>query len=111
MIYEESKGSNSGIITTEEEIKAYNVVKTIVALSSKIKNKELERISYRDMKGSFAIIVDGNQRKKICSLMLGEKSKAVEIAGQKFELEDASIASLTGVKRELIDSAIHVLSE
>ena len=67
---QEIQNSNSGIITTGEEIKAYNVIKTILAMSSKIKNSEMERISYRDMKGSFAILIDDNGRKKICSLIL-----------------------------------------
>ena len=53
IIKHEAATSNSGIITTDEEIKAYNVIKTIMAMSSKFKNADLDRISYRDLKGKF----------------------------------------------------------
>ena len=101
--------SNSGIITTSEEIKAYNVIKTILAMSSKIKNNDMERISYRDMKGSFAIIADDNIRKKICSLILRENKKQIEITHNTYDLTDASITSLTEFKKELVGSAMELL--
>lgn len=101
--------SNSGIITTAEEIKAYNIIKTIIAMSSKIKNSELERITFRDMKGSFAILVDDNARKKICSLVLTDKKKTLDIGDSCFDLEDTSTTSLTTYKRELVNSALNCL--
>ena len=52
IVQKEISESNSGINTTVEEIKAYNVIKTILAMSSKIKTVELDRISYRDLKNS-----------------------------------------------------------
>ena len=102
----EASISNSGIITTDEEIKAYNVIKTIMAMSSKFKNNDLQRISYRDLKGKFLVLFDDNQKKKICSLILKEKSKVVEINGEKFPLEDTSIASITKLKKQLLESAL-----
>ena len=72
LVKEEASKSNSGIITTEEEIKAYNVVKTILAMSSKFKNSDLDRISFRDLKGFFLILFDDNQKKRICSLIFKE---------------------------------------
>lgn len=102
----EAATSNSGIITTEEEIKAYNVIKTIMAMSSKFKNNDLERISYRDLKGSFLVLFDDNQKKRICSLILKENSKVIEIDGNKHQLEDTSIASITKLKKELVESAL-----
>lgn len=110
VIQHEVASSNSGIITTEEEIKTFNVVKTIIALSSKINNKDLERISYRDLKGSFTILVDENQNKKICALILKERSKSIVINSNNYNLEDTTVVSLTKFKKELIESAIDKLS-
>lgn len=106
IIQKEISESNSGIITTVEEVKAYNVVKTILAMSSKIKNTDLERIGYRDLKNMFLIIVDDKQNKKICSVVFKEKSKVIEIDGYRFELEDVSISSITKLKKELTESAL-----
>lgn len=109
IIKKEIAESNSGVITTDEEKKAYNVIKTILAMSPKIKNTELDRISFRDMKNVFNILVDDKQTKNICSLRFSDKSKVIEIDGYKFELDEVNIASITKLKKELIDSAIKSL--
>lgn len=106
IIQKEISESNSGIITTVEEIKAYNVIKTILAMSSKIKPADLERITYRDLKNSFLIIVDDKQTKNICSLVFKEKLKAIDISGNRFELDDVSVSSITKLKKELTESAL-----
>ena len=106
IIQKEISESNSGIITTAEEIKAYNVIKTILAMSSKIKAADLERISYRDLKNSFLIIVDDKQTKNICSLVFKEKLKAIDINGNRFELDDVTVTSITKLKKELTESAL-----
>lgn len=110
VIRKEIADSNTGIITTEDEIKAYNVVKTILAMSSKIKDPQLARISYRDMKNKFAVIVDGNQTKNICSVVFKEKVKIIEINNRRFELEEVTVASITKLKKDLIESALEYLS-
>ncbi|MCF6132501.1 type I restriction enzyme HsdR N-terminal domain-containing protein [Flavobacterium wongokense] len=106
VIKKEIAASNSGIITTDEEIKAYNVVKTILAMSSKIKEPQLSRITYRDMKNKFAIIVDENQNKNICSFVFKEKVKTVEINGFRYDLEEVTVATITKLKKELLESAL-----
>jgi len=106
IIKDEAAKSNSGIITTEEEIKAYNVIKTIMAMSSKFKNADLDRISYRDLKGSFLVLFDDNQKKRICSLIFKENSKHIEIGNDKFPLDDTNIASITNLKKQLVESAL-----
>lgn len=106
IIKHEASLSNSGIITTDEEIKAYNVIKTIMAMSSKFKNNDLQRISFRDLKGKFLVLFDDNQQKKICSLILKEKSKIIEIGGDKFPLVDTNIATITKLKKQLLESAL-----
>jgi hypothetical protein len=103
ILKKEASESNTGIYTTEEEIKAYNVIKTIMAM---FKNTYLDRIGYRDLKGSFLVLVDDNQKKRICSLILKENSKSIEIEGKKHSLEDTSIASFTKLKKQLVESAL-----
>jgi hypothetical protein len=110
IVQKEISESNSGIITTVEEIKAYNVIKTILAMSSKIKTIDLDRISYRDLKNSFLIIVDEKQTKNICSLVFKEKLKAIDINGDRYELEDVSVSSITKLKKELTESAFSNLA-
>lgn len=109
IIDKEIKDSNSGIITTAEEIKVYNIVKTILAMSSKIKDAELSRISYRDFKGSFAIIVDDSSRKKVCSLFLHKNQ--IQINNDTFDLKGTNTTSLTEFKKELVASALSQLKE
>jgi hypothetical protein len=52
---------DSEIVTTEEEIEAFYIVKSILrsAISS-------ERITYRDSKSYFAVFIDENNRKTVC---------------------------------------------
>ena len=70
MVINEAKLNSSGIITTDEEYKAFNVIKTILAMSSKFNNKDLDRIGFRDQKGSFKILIDDNQKKCICDIVV-----------------------------------------
>jgi len=107
----ESESSNRklGIITTQEELMAYSVVRTILVASGKIKKEQLERITYRDFKGHFAIIVDESQNKSICTFTLDKKS-LVRIDKSTFELQDPIEVSLSKFKKEIIDSAIKYLT-
>jgi hypothetical protein len=109
LIKKEISESNTGVITTDEEVKAYNVIKTILAMSSKIKEPQLERISYRDMKNKFAIIVDDNQTKNICSIIFKENSKTIEIDGTPNKLDEVTVASITKLKKQLTERAIELL--
>mgnify|MGYP000663090587 CR=1 FL=1 len=106
VVKEEAAKSNSGIITTEEEIKAYNVIKTILAMSSKFKNSDLDRIGFRDLKGFFLILFEDNQKKRICSLIFKENSKVIEIDNERFPINEVSVASITKLKKQLLDSAL-----
>ena len=106
LIKEESSKSNLGIITTEDEIKAYNVIKTIMAMSSKFNNSDLERIGYRDLKGAFLILFDDNQKKRVCSLVFKDTSKVIEIDNERFLIDEVSVASITKLKKQLVDSAL-----
>ena len=84
---------------------AFSVVRTILATSGKIKKEQLERVTYRDFKGHFAVIVDESQNKSICTFILGKK-KVVRIDNGTFELQDPLEVSLSKLKREIIESSI-----
>lgn len=58
------EGENK-IVTTDDEIEAYFIVKSILR-----PNFPIERIFYRDAQTYFTIIVDDNNRKPICRLYL-----------------------------------------
>ena len=106
MIVEEAKQNSSGVITTAEEIKAFNVIKTMFAMSSKFKNSELERIGFRDQKNSFKILVDDNQKKCVCNIILKEKVSFIEVSGKKLSIDDLTISEITKHKTAIISSAI-----
>lgn len=110
MVQEEAKLNSSGIITTEEEMKAFNVIKTMLAMSSKFKNTELERIGFRDQKNSFKILIDDNQKKSICDIVLKEKVNYIEIANKRYEIEDVTVAEITKHKTVIIKSALSNLN-
>lgn len=62
------------VITTEEEIEAFLIVKTI--LRQKI---DAKRIVYRDAQSYFAVLLDDNNRKTICRLYFGDNKKVIAI--------------------------------
>lgn len=66
----EDAESDSGIVTTLEELEGFQVVKAIAC--SEIKP---HRIVYRDSKSYFAILLDDNNRKPIARLHFNAKSK------------------------------------
>lgn len=74
----EALEDNNGIVTTEEEIQGFFIVKSILA--EKI---ELERISARDTKSYFGILLDDNNRKWIARLYFNTRQKYIS-----FQIED-----------------------
>lgn len=101
LIVEEAKNANSGIVTTDEELIVYHVVKTILAQHNKI---ETNSIGYRDQKGKFSVLIDDNLKKKVCDLYVSSNSKRIEIDGEKFEIPD--IDSILKLKKKLTDKAL-----
>ncbi len=72
------------VITTDEELEGFMIVKTI--LRQKI---NISRISYRDAQSYFAILLDDNNRKTICRLYLnGGKKYFVTLDDQKKEIKN-----------------------
>ena len=105
----ESKDSKSGIITTAKELKSLDIIKTIVAMTSKINNKEIDRIGYKDYKGQFKIIVDNMPSKEICHIVIKDSKKYISINNKEFHIESVSAKEITKHRRHLVDSAIKYL--
>ncbi|MEO5641714.1 MAG: type I restriction endonuclease [Bacteroidia bacterium] len=80
---EQLKVEENKVVTTEEELEAFLIVKTI--LRQKI---QATRISHRDAQSYFAILLDDNNRKTICRLYLGGKKSIGIFDEQKKEIKN-----------------------
>lgn len=102
MIELESK--NGGIvITTAEELKIYHTVKTI--LLSNFKKIDPTRISYRDNKNNFIVLVDDNQKKTICRITSNRGKYYLEINGKNEKTEINGIDNIVNLSKALKDTA------
>ena len=80
---EQAKVEENKIVTSQEELEGFMIVKTI--LRQKI---NINRISYRDAQSYFAILLDDNNRKTICRLYLnGNKKFIATLDEQKKEVK------------------------
>lgn len=80
--------SENKIVTLDEELEGFMIVKTI--LRQKISAK---RVTYRDAQSYFAILLDDNNRKTICRLYLnGTKKYLVTLDEQKKEIKNEIIS-------------------
>ena len=68
--------------TTEEELEAFMIVKTILRQKVAVK-----RVVYRDAQSYFAILLDDNNRKSICRLYLGKRKFIGYFDDQKKEVK------------------------
>ena len=84
VLNEQLKVDENKIVTTQEELEAFMIVKTI--LRQKISS---DRISYRDAQSYCAILLDDNNRKTICRLYFnGAKKYFVMLDDQKKEIKN-----------------------
>lgn len=93
----------SKIVTTEEELQAFNIVCAI--LSECI---DLSKVHYRDTESYFGILYDNNNRKPICRLNLDTKRKQLMIPDASKSFSRIYIESITDIfkyKNEIIESA------
>ena len=105
----EGKDSSSGVYTTSVELKAFQIIKTIIALTPKLKN-EADRVSYKDYKGQFKIIVDNMPSKEICHLVLNQRIQKIEFEKDSFELMKVSAEEIAKHKKRIVDSAtLHLI--
>jgi len=70
---EETATEKPKIITTEEELEAFYIIKSILR-----KFIPAERVTYRDAQSYFAVFIDNNNRRTVCRLYLdSEKNKQI----------------------------------
>lgn len=70
----------SKIITTEEELEAFYIVKSILRNSI-----PSERITYRDAQSYFAVFIDDNNRKPVCRLYFNKTYNTIGIFNENKE--------------------------
>ncbi len=81
------KDDENKIVSTEEELEGFMIVKTI--LRQKI---SASRVAYRDALSYFAILLDDNNRKTICRLYFNGAKKYIAILDeQKKEVKNEII--------------------
>ncbi len=100
---EEISDDDLRIITTEEELDGFQIVKAI--LREKISS---ERIAYRDTQSYFGILLDDNNRKPICRLRFNGSQKYMELFHNgKNNSEKVAIDTLEDIynyKAELLET-------
>ncbi|MDM8548096.1 type I restriction endonuclease [Candidatus Venteria ishoeyi] len=72
--------NDNGIITTPEEIDAYNIVKAILR-----ETLDVKRVAMRDTKSYCGVLLDDNNRKPICRLHFNHSQKYIGLFSQKKE--------------------------
>ncbi|MEJ2046179.1 MAG: hypothetical protein P8X74_21220 [Reinekea sp.] len=91
------------IVTTEEEIDGFNIVKAI--LRAKF---DVSRIIARDTQSYFGVLLDDNNRKPLCRLHFNAKQKYVGIVGEDRKETRHPIETLDdiyGLSDELLENA------
>lgn len=71
---------DNGIVTTEEEIEGYHVVKAILR-----ETVDVSRVVMRDTKSYCGILLDDNNRKPICRLRFNHSQKYLGVISKKQE--------------------------
>ena len=69
-----------GIITTQEELDAYNIVRSILRESI-----DVARITYKDYKTYFVVNLDNSQWYWICRISIGTRKKQIGIPVDKYK--------------------------
>jgi hypothetical protein len=99
---EEIENNTPRVVTTEEEIEGFMIVKTILRQSI-----NANRITYRDNQSYFTILLDDNNRKTICRLYFNSTKKyLVTLDEQKKEIKNElnTIDDIFGYSNLLIET-------
>ena len=90
----EDEGADSKVVTTEEEIEGYYIVKSILR-----EVVSAERITMRDRLSYCGVLLDDNQKKYICRLWFNGRQKYVGIFDQEKKEEKIPIGALDDIYR------------
>ena len=55
------------------------------------------------------ILVDDNQKKCVCNIILKEKVSFIEVSGKKLSIDDVTVSEITKHKTPIISSALENL--
>jgi hypothetical protein len=81
--YQNEKTSKENkIVTTEEELEAFMIIKSIIR-----QVVDSKRITYKDTQSYFVICIDDSTRKTICRLKLGTNKSLILFDGNKNEIK------------------------
>lgn len=100
----EAMSNSQGVITTELEIQAYHVIRTLLIQNKKIPK---DRIGFKDFKGFFNISVDDSTKKVICKLVFSESKMKITIENNEYLLDH--IDDLMKYKNELTNRTLALL--
>ncbi len=82
----------SKIITTEEELEGYRVVKAILR-----RKLPINRIVHRDTQSYFGVLLDDNNRKPICRLHLDGSKKYISLFNANKDVQKEQINSIDDI--------------
>ncbi len=66
-----------------------------------VKKADASRISYRDQKNSFNILVDDNNKKLIAKITSSRNKYSIELNGNKYDADD--IESIVALKKQITE--------
>lgn len=89
---ERHEGDDTGIVTTEEEISAYRIIKAIAC-----SDVDPERITMRDAKSYCSIFLDDNNRKPIARLYFNTKQKTIGLFDEDKTCSRYPVETLNGI--------------
>lgn len=104
-----SLSSENDIVTTEEELEAFYIVKAILR---EVVNAG--RVQYKDTKSYFGINLDGKVNKTICRLWLNSNKKVIAILdaeGKEAKKTISSLDEIYGLTEILKDRAKYLMQD
>ena len=100
----DSSGESEGIVTTVEEIEAYDLIRAILQ-----DTVDAERVTMRDQKAYCAILLDDNNRKPLVRLRFGKRKKVIGLFDAEKNETKYPIGSINELYRyhdELCETAV-----
>ena len=103
-VIDEANSNSQGVITTDLEIQAYHIIRTLLIQNKKIPK---DRIGYKDFRSFFNISIDDSTKKVICKLTFSDRIMKINIDSNEYILEH--IDDIMKYKNELTNRALILL--
>jgi hypothetical protein len=84
--------NKDGIVTTDEELEAFRIIRAIMREVVKV-----ERVTHRDVKTYFGVLLDDNNRKPICRLHLDGTTKYIGLMDEDKNENRVEITTLDDI--------------